>query len=153
MQHPRNVAYFCGFLAVWTLSPPNMTLFCCNFDQRQSMIRQGEPSKLIVLSLTSIRGGSGGEGFKLLTLLALDKLLFSVFRTKEQLQIHGKHTSIHSWFSNALSMPFPSSNRHHKIADFSRFREIVTLFEIINDPRLKTDPCVTCFLFFLSSKF
>ena len=33
-----------------------------------------------------------------------------------------------------------------------RFREIVTLFEIINDPRLKTEPFVTCFLFFLSTK-
>ena len=111
MQHPRKVAYFERFLAVWSLSPPNMTLFCCNFDQRQSMIRQGEPSKLIVLSLSSIQEGGGGEGFKLLTLIALDKLLFSVFRTKEQLQTHDKLTSIHCWFSNALSMPFkePSS--------------------------------------------
>ena len=48
-------------------------------------------------------------------------------------------------------MPFPARNRHRKIADFSRFREIVIPFETVNDPRLKTEPCVTCFLFFLSS--
>ena len=54
------------------------------------------------------------------------------------------------WSSNALSMPFPAKNRHRKITDFSRFREIVTLFEIINDPWLKAEPCITCFLFFLS---
>ena len=35
---------------------------------------------------------------------------------------------------------------------FSRFRVITTIFEMINEPRLKTEPNVTCFLFFLSSK-
>ena len=29
---------------------------------------------------------------------------------------------------------------------------VITLFEMINEPRLKTVPYVTCFLFFLSSK-
>ena len=44
------------------------------------------------------------------------------------------------WSSNALSMPFPAKNRHRKITDFSRFREIVTLFEIINDPKARDWP-------------
>ena len=35
---------------------------------------------------------------------------------------------------------------------FSRFRVIITFYEIINEPRLKTEPYVTYFLFFLSSK-
>ena len=60
MQHPRNVVSFGVFLAVWALSPPNMTLFSWDFDQKQSLIRQGEPSKLIVPRLTSIQGGGGG---------------------------------------------------------------------------------------------
>ena len=33
----------------------------------------------------------------------------------------------------------------------SRYKVIITLFEMINEPRLKTEPYVTCFLFFLSS--
>ena len=36
---------------------------------------------------------------------------------------------------------------------FSRFRVMITLYEMINEPRLKTGPYFTCFLlFFLSSK-
>ena len=47
----------------------------------------------------------------------LDKLLSSVFGTKEPLQTCTKLTSIQFWFSNAASMPFLARNRHHKIAE------------------------------------
>ena len=58
------------------------------------------------------------------------------------------------WSSNALSMLFPARNHHPKIAGFSRFREIVTLFETINDPpRLKVKPCITCSLLFCHQRF
>ena len=39
-----------------------------------------------------------------------------------------------------------------KLQNFSLFWVIITLFEMINEPRLKTETYVTCFLFFLSSK-
>ena len=40
----------------------------------------------------------------------LDKRFSSVFRTKEPLKTLTKLTSIHFWYSNALSMPFPARN-------------------------------------------
>ena len=48
--------------------------------------------------------------------------------------------SLKLWNNHSRDWINNFTNRHRKIADFSRFREIVTLFEIINDPRLKTDP-------------
>ena len=38
------------------------------------------------------------------------------------------------------------------ISGFQTFRVIITLFEMINEQRLKTEPYLACFLFFLSSK-
>ena len=46
-------------------------------------------------------------------------------------------------------MPFPAKNCHRNVVEL---QPIQTLFETINEPRLKTEPYVTCFLFFLSSK-
>ena len=62
---------------------------------------------------------------------------------------------IHFWFSNALSMPFPARNGHMvivRLQSFSQFRVTITLYEMINEPKLKTEPFVMCFLFFLSLK-
>ena len=39
-----------------------------------------------------------------------------------------------------------------RLQSFSQFRATITLYEIINEPRLKTEPFVMCFLFFLSLK-
>ena len=65
MQHPRNVASFGGFLAVWALSPPIWPYFPEIFTRGNLLW--------------------GKKSLKFLTLIALDKLLFSVFRTNEEL--------------------------------------------------------------------
>ena len=60
-------------------------------------------------------------------------------------------TSIHLWFSNALSMSFPAKNGHRKIAELQLIpSDKITLYEMINEPRLKTEPYVTLRAFFLS---
>ena len=68
--------------------------------------------------------------------------------------MRAKLTLIYFWFSNALSMLFLARNLivHIRSQSFSQFRVIITLFEMVNELRLKTEPYVTCFLFFLSSK-
>ena len=74
-----------------------------------------------------------------------------------ELQNNYKHLVNSPWYIPGFQMLFPCRSQQGiiivKFADFSWFRDIVTLFEIINDSRLKTELCITCFLFSLTSKF
>ena len=57
---------------------------------------------------------------------------------------------MHFWFSNGLSMSFLSC--HCKIVELQPNQSDSHPFEMINAPRLKTEPYFPCFLSFLSSK-
>ena len=58
------------------------------------------------------------------------------------------------WYISGFQTLSPCRSRQgvtiETFQSFSQFRVTITLYEVINEPRLKTEPFVMCFLFFLS---
>ena len=117
-------------------------------NQQTIITRLGEPFKLIVPRLTSIR-------FKLL-MLKIRQFWTNFFPLFLELTNHYKHVLNSPRYISSFQTLSPYRSQQVIVIvrsqSFSRFRVIITLFEMINEPRLKTGPYVTCFLFFLYSK-
>ena len=73
-----------------------------------------------------------------------------------QLKNHYKHVLNSSWYISGFQTLSPCRSQKGmvivKLQSFSQFRVTIILYEMINEPRLKTEPFVMCFLFFLSLK-
>ena len=73
-----------------------------------------------------------------------------------QLKNHYKHVLNSSWYISGFQTLSPCRSQQGmvivRLQSFNQFRVTVILYEMINEPRLKTEPFVMCFLFFLSLK-
>ena len=73
-----------------------------------------------------------------------------------ELKNHYKHVLDSPWYISGFQTVFLWRFRQGtvtiRLQSFSQFRVIITLYEMINEPRLKTETFVMCFLFFLSLK-
>ena len=60
------------------------------------------------------------------------------------------------WYMSGFQTLSPWRSRQGmvivRLQSYNQFRVTITLYEIINEPRIKTKPFVMCFLFFLSLK-
>ena len=106
-------------------------------------------------NVNSTLGVGEGGGFKLLT-LTMWKFQTNFSPLFLELKNHYKHMLNSPQYIFGFQMLSPWRSRQGIVIvrsqSFNRLRVIITLFEMINEPRLKTEPYVTYFLFFLSSK-
>ena len=90
MQHPRNVTCFGGVSGSLGPFSPKYDPILLEFWQEaiSDKAREAIQTHCAMLNVdlgVGVGVLGGGDGFKLLALIALHKLLFSVFITKEQL--------------------------------------------------------------------
>ena len=92
-----------------------------------------------------------GWGLKLLTfknVTVLDKL-FTLFL---ELKNHYKYVLNSPQYISGFQMLTPCHSQQGiiiiRLQSFSQFRVIITIFEMINEPRLKTEPCL-CYVLFI----
>ena len=73
-----------------------------------------------------------------------------------ELKNHYKHVLNSPWYISGFQAVSLCCFRQEpvtiRLQSFSQFRVTITHYEMINEPRLKTEPFVMCFLFFLSLK-
>ena len=101
-----------------------------------------------------VREGGGGWGFKLLT-LKMWQFQTNFSPLLLELKNHYKHVLNSPRYISGFQTLSPCRSWQGIIIvrsqSFSRFRVIITLFEMINEPRLKIEPYAACFLFIQSS--